>query len=66
MGDVDVRVHIFIATAPGIGRVASPTLGCLYPGESPWYSFNRRLSEPQDQSGHKGMKKNLHPSDTRD
>ena len=59
MGDVD-------ATALGRGRVASQTLGCLYPEESPRYSFYRRLSGPQDQSGHKGAKKNLHPSDTRD
>ena len=29
-------------------------------------SFYRRLSEPQDQSGHEGAKKILHPSDTRD
>ena len=38
----------------------------LTPGEIPRYSFYRRLSEPQDQSGHEGVKKNLHPSDTRD
>ena len=31
MEDVDARVHIFIATALGWGRVASPTLGSLYP-----------------------------------
>ena len=46
--------------------VASPTLGRLYPKESPRYSFYRRLSEPNDQSGHEGVKKNLHTSDTRD
>ena len=46
--------------------MASPTLGRLYPGEIPRYSFYRRLSVPQDQSGHEGVKKNLHPSDTRD
>ena len=62
-GDVDARVHIFTATALGRGRVASPTLGCLYPRESPQYSFYRRLSGPQDQSEHEGAKKNLHPSD---
>ena len=34
-GDVDARVHIYTATALGRGRVASPTLGHLYPrGES--------------------------------
>ena len=33
------------------------------PEESPRYSFYRRLSVPQDQSGHEGAKKNLHPSD---
>ena len=61
MGDVDARVHIFTAMALGWGRVASPTLGRLYPLGNPWYSFYRRLSGPQDQSGH-GVKKNLrHP-----
>ena len=64
-GDVDARVHIFTATALGRRRVASPTLGRLYPEESPRYSFYRRLSGPQDQSGHEGAQKNLHPSDTR-
>ena len=59
-GDVDARVHIYTATAPGRGRVASPTLGHLYSRGNPRYSFYRRLS------GHKGVKKNLHPSDTRD
>ena len=66
MGDVDARVHIFTDTALGRGRVASPTLGRLYPRGKPRYSFYRRLSGPQDQSGHEGVKKNLHPTDTRD
>ena len=35
-------------------------------GESPCYSFCRRLSAPQDQSGHEGVKRNLHVFDTRD
>ena len=60
------RVHIFTATALGWCRVASPTLGRLYPGRIPRYSFYRRLSGPQGQFGHEGVKKNLHPSDTRD
>ena len=30
------------------------------PSESPQFSFYSRLSEPQDQSGHKRAKKNLH------
>ena len=34
-GDVDARVHIFTATALGRGRVASPTLGRLYPQAKP-------------------------------
>ena len=35
-GDVDARVLIFTATALGWGRMASPTLGRLYPrGNSP-------------------------------
>ena len=37
----------------------------LPPGKFPRYSFYRRLSGPQDQSGHEGVKKNLDPSDTR-
>ena len=41
--------------------MASLTLGRLYPGEIPRYSFYRRLSGPQGQSGHEGVKKNLHP-----
>ena len=60
-------IIINTATALGRGRVASPTLGRLLPPEeSPRYSFYRRLSGPQDQSGHEGAKKILHPSDTRD
>ena len=57
-GDVDASVHIFTATALGRGRVASPTLGHLYPEES--------LSGPQTQSGYEGVKKNLHLSYTWD
>ena len=45
--------------------MASPTFGRLYPGENTRYSFYRRLSEPQDQSGHEGMEKNVHPYVTR-
>ena len=45
------------STALGRGRVASPMLGRLYPEESPRYSFYRRLSGPQGQSGHEGAKK---------
>ena len=63
---MDARVHIFTAMALGGGRMASPTLGRLYPGEIPRYSFYRRLSGPQDQSGHEEEKKNLHTSDTQD
>ena len=62
MGDVDARVHIYTER----DRVASPTLGRLYPRGKPRYSFYRRLSGIQDHCGHEGTKKNLHPSDTRD
>ena len=31
MRDVNARVHIYTATALGRGRIASPTLGLLYP-----------------------------------
>ena len=58
MGVVDVRVYIYTATALGRGRVASPMLSCLYPPlvKGPQYSIYRRLSGPQDQPGHKGVK----------
>ena len=46
--------------------MASPTLGRLCPLGNSRYSFDRRLSGPQNQSGHEDVKKNLHPSDTRD
>ena len=36
------------------------------PREIPRYLFYRRLSGPQGQSGHEGVKKNLQPSNTRD
>ena len=54
------------STALGRGRVASPTLGRLYPRGKPPVFISSRLSGPHDQSGHEGVKKNLHPSDTRD
>ena len=52
-GDVDARVHIPMytqdtATALGKCRMASPTLGRVYPR----YSFYSRLSGPQEQSGY--------------
>ena len=51
----------------GRGGVASPMLGrLLSQGKAPRYSFYRRLSGPQDQSGHEDVKKNLHLSDARD
>ena len=57
--------HIYTATALGRGTVSSFTLGRLYPRGKPRYSFHRRLSEPQDQSGPEGVKKNP-TSDTRE
>ena len=56
--------YVYTATALGRGRVASPTLNRLYPRGKPSVLIYRRLSGPQDQS--EGVKKNLHPSDTRD
>ena len=41
-------------------------LGHIFPWESLWYSFYRRMRGPQDQSGHEGVKKNVHPFDTWD
>ena len=65
-GDVNKMVHIF--TTKALEEVGSLVLcsAAFTPGKSPGYSFYRRLSGPQDQSEHKGVKKNLHPSDTRD
>ena len=62
---MDAGVHIFTATTLSRGKVASHTLGRFSPGESSRYSFYGRLSGPQGQSGHEGVKKILHPSDTR-
>jgi hypothetical protein len=34
----------------------------LYPqGKSPWYPLDRKLGEPQSQSGHSGVEKNSQP-----
>ena len=66
MVDVEARVHIYTATALVRDRVASPTYGRLYAGESLRYWFYRRLNEHQDQSRHEGVKKNLHTFNTRD
>ena len=65
-GDVDARVHMYIAMALGQGGVATPMFDPFTPRKRPLYSFYRRLSGPQEQSGHEGVKKNLHPSNTRD
>ena len=46
--------HIYIATVLGRGRLTCPMIGRLC----------RRLSRSQDQSGHEGVKKYFHPSDT--
>ena len=62
-------LHIdYTATALGRGMVASSTPDRLYSRVKVPHrnSFYRRLSGPQDNSGHGGVKKNLHPSDTRD
>ena len=58
-GDVNAVIDIFTVTAIGRGRVASPTLGRFYLGTH-FYG-----SGPQDETGHEGVKKNLHSSDTR-
>ena len=46
------HTYVYTATALGKGRVASPMLGRLYPP----VSFYSRLSGPQEQSGHEGVK----------
>ena len=64
--DVDARVYMYTAMTLRRGRVISPTLDRVYPLESPKYSFRKRLSEPQDQSGHVRGMENLHPTATRE
>ena len=51
------HTYVYIATALAKSRVASPTLGCLYPR----CSFYSRLSRPQEQSGHEEVKKIFTP-----
>ena len=48
MGDVDARVHLFLATTLGGGRLASPTLGRLYPDKAQVLTLQEaeRASEP--------------------
>ena len=48
---------VYTATALGKCRVASPTLGRLYPR----YSYYSRLHGPQEQSGYEGVKKSFTP-----
>ena len=38
-GDMDARVHICTVTAPGRDRVATPTIGHLYPRKDPGTHF---------------------------
>ena len=64
MRGVDARVHIYTAVALERSRMGSPMLDCLYTGERPRYSFYRRLSGPQDWSGHEGVKKKSPPLPT--
>ena len=70
MGDVNAWVLIYTAMALGRGTVVVVWLvlrsEAFTPGENHRYSFYRSLSGLQEQSGHEGVKENLHPSDTRD
>ena len=60
-GHVDARVHIYRATVlEEVGWIVIRSAAST-PGGSPWYSFYRRVSGPQDQSGYEGMKENLPP-----
>ena len=63
MGDVDARVHVDTTTALGRARVLVLRSAAFIPEENVLYWFYRRLNGPQDQSGHEGANKNLHPSD---
>ena len=61
-GGCRCRVYIDTTTVLGRGRLASPTSAAFIPGKAHGADFIR-LSVHQDQSGHEGAKKNLHPSD---
>ena len=63
-GIVDAKVHIFAAMTLERERVASPTLGRLYPWKAPVQKAEWTLGPAWTRRSEK--KKNLHPSDTRD
>ena len=46
--------------------VTCPTIDRLYPGEILGTNFMGGSVDPQGQSGHEGVKKNLHPTNTRE
>ena len=52
--------------ALGSSMVAGPKLSRLYLQGKPLVLIYRRLSGPQNQSEHEGVKKNLYPSNTQD
>ena len=60
------KVPQFTAMALETGRVASPTLGRLYPWRKPLVLILYEAEWTPGQSGHEGVKKELHPSDARD
>ena len=55
-GDVDVRVHMFVAKALGRSMVASSTLGRLYPEKTPVLIL-RRLNGPENPFDTKKLRK---------
>ena len=59
---MDARVHVYTATALGRGRVASPTLGRLYPGGSPGTHFIGGLVDLKTNLDMK--ERNFQPSET--
>ena len=61
-GYVDARIHVQYREP----RWLVVRLAAFASGESPGYSFYRRPSGHQGQSVYKEVKKNIHPSDTRD
>jgi hypothetical protein len=65
-GEVDVQIHIFLTSTLVAGECSDSRTGCLTHGEkSPWYQLDRKLSEPQSQSGRRGGEKILQPTGTR-
>jgi hypothetical protein len=59
MGGVDIKLRSFLTPAFQKGQWPTSQPGCFTLEKKPWYQPNKRLGEPQSQSGHFGEEKNL-------